>query len=123
MVWLSDPQVWVSLLTLTLMEIVLGIDNLVFLSILVARLAPEHQPIARRIGLGLALGLRLALLAAIAWIMRLTEPVFVLAGWSFSWRDLILIVGGLYLVYKGTGEIHERIEGGDEHDRPRSAGA
>jgi predicted tellurium resistance membrane protein TerC len=123
MVWLSDPQVWVSLLTLTLMEIVLGIDNLVFLSILVARLAPEHQPIARRIGLGLALGLRLALLAAIAWIMRLTEPVFVLAGWSFSWRDLILIVGGLYLVYKGTGEIHERIEGGDERDRPRSAGA
>jgi predicted tellurium resistance membrane protein TerC len=123
MVWLSDPQVWVSLLTLTLMEIVLGIDNLVFLSILVARLAPEHQPIARRIGLGLALGLRLALLAAIAWIMRLTEPVFVLAGWSFSWRDLILIVGGLYLVYKGTGEIHERIEGGDEHDRPRGAGA
>jgi predicted tellurium resistance membrane protein TerC len=120
--WLSDPQVWVSLLTLTVMEIVLGIDNLVFLSILVARLAPEHQPIARQIGLGLALGLRLALLAAIAWIMRLTEPVFVLAGWSFSWRDLILIVGGLYLVYKGTGEIHERIEGGGEHESPRGAG-
>jgi predicted tellurium resistance membrane protein TerC len=123
MVWLSDPQVWVSLLTLTAMEIVLGIDNLVFLSILVARLAPEHQPIARQIGLSLALGLRLALLAAIAWIMRLTAPVFVLAGWSFSWRDLILIVGGLYLVYKGTGEIHERIEGGGEHDRPHAAGA
>ena len=120
--WLSDPQVWVSLLTLTVMEIVLGIDNLVFLSILVARLAPEHQPIARQIGLGLALGLRLALLAAIAWIMRLTEPVFVLAGWSFSWRDLILIVGGLYLVYKGTGEIHERIEGGGEHESPRGTG-
>jgi predicted tellurium resistance membrane protein TerC len=120
--WLSDPQVWVSLLTLTVMEIVLGIDNLVFLSILVARLAPEHQPIARQIGLGLALGLRLALLAAIAWIMRLTEPVFVLAGWSFSWRDLILIAGGLYLVYKGTGEIHERIEGGGEHESPRGTG-
>jgi predicted tellurium resistance membrane protein TerC len=123
MVWLSDPQVWVSLLTLTAMEIVLGIDNLVFVSILVARLAPERQPIARQVGLGLALGLRLALLAAIAWIMRLTEPVFVFAGWSFSWRDLILIGGGLFLVYKGTGEIHERIEGGGDHDRPHAAGA
>jgi predicted tellurium resistance membrane protein TerC len=123
MVWLSDPQVWVSLLTLTAMEIVLGIDNLVFVSILVTRLASEHQTIARQIGLGLALVLRLALLAAIAWIMRLTEPVLVFAGWSFSWRDLILIAGGLFLVYKGTGEIHERIEGGGEHDHPHAEAA
>ena len=123
MLWLSDPQVWVSLLTLTAMEIVLGIDNLVFVSILVARLPPERQPIARQIGLGLALGLRLVLLAAIAWIMRLTEPVLVFAGWSFSWRDLILIAGGLFLVYKGTGEIHERIEGGGEHEHPHAEGA
>src|SRR6516165_1052677 len=99
MLWLSDPQVWVSLLTLTAMEIVLGIDNLVFVSILVARLPPERQPIARQIGLGLALGLRLVLLAAIAWIMRLTEPVLVFAGWSFSWRALILGAGRLFLVY------------------------
>src|SRR5690349_16901863 len=87
MAWLSDPQTWASLLTLTALEVVLGIDNL-------------------------ALGLRLALLAAIAWVMRLTEPLFAVAGWAFSWRDLILIGGGLFLVYKGTGEIHERIEGG-----------
>ncbi len=123
MVWLWDPEVWVSLLTLTAMEIVLGIDNLVFVSILIARLTPKYQPIARQFGLGLALGLRLALLAAIAWIMRLSEPVFICGGWAVSWRDLILIGGGLFLVYKGTREIHERIEGGGEHDRKHTAGA
>jgi predicted tellurium resistance membrane protein TerC len=116
MEWLSDPQTWASLLTLTVLEIVLGIDNLVFLSILTSRVPPEHQPIARQIGLLLALGLRLGLLAAIAWIMRLTEPVLTVAGWMFSWRDLILIGGGLFLVYKGTDEIHERIEGAGEHE-------
>jgi predicted tellurium resistance membrane protein TerC len=121
--WLSDPQIWASLLTLTALEIVLGIDNLIFLSILAARLPPERQPIARQIGLFLALGLRLALLAAIAWIMRLTQPVLTVAGWAFSWRDLILIGGGLFLVYKGTGEIHDRIEGGGEHDGARAARA
>ncbi len=113
--WLSDPQIWASLLTLTALEIVLGIDNLIFLSILAARLPPERQPIARQIGLVLALGLRLGLLAALTWIMRLTEPVVGVAGWAFSWRDLILIGGGLFLVYKGTGEIHARIEGAGEH--------
>jgi predicted tellurium resistance membrane protein TerC len=120
--WFSDPQVWVSLLTLTAMEVILGIDNLLFVAILAARLPPQRQPIARRVGLGLALGLRLALLAAIAWIMRLTEPVFSVAGWVFSWRDLVLIGGGLFLVYKGTGEIHARIEGGGEHE-PAPTGA
>jgi predicted tellurium resistance membrane protein TerC len=121
--WLSDPQTWASLLTLTVLEIVLGIDNLIFLSILAGRLPPERQPLARRTGLVLALGLRLGLLAAIAWIMRLTEPLFTIARWAFSWRDLILIGGGLFLVYKGTGEIHERIEGGGEHEAARTAHA
>jgi predicted tellurium resistance membrane protein TerC len=102
--------------------VILGIDNLLFVAILAARLPPQRQPIARRVGLGLALGLRLALLAAIAWIMRLTEPVFSVAGWVFSWRDLVLIGGGLFLVYKGTGEIHARIEGGGEHE-PAPTGA
>ena len=108
---LYDPQAWASLLTLTVMEIVLGIDNLVFLAILVSRLPPGRQALARQTGLILAMGSRLALLAAITWIMRLTAPLFEIAGWSLSWRDLILIVGGLFLVYKGTVEIHERIEG------------
>ena len=116
MAGLSDPQTWASLLTLTALEVVLGIDNLIFLSILAGRLPPERQPLARRAGLVLALGLRLGLLAAIAWIMRLTQPLFAVAGWAFSWRDLILIGGGLFLVYKGTGEIHERIEGGGERE-------
>jgi predicted tellurium resistance membrane protein TerC len=110
--WVTDPQSWVSLLTLTALEIVLGIDNLIFLYILAARLPPERQPIARQIGLSVALGLRLALLASVAWMTRLTQPVFTVAGWAFSWRDLMLIAGGLFLVYKGTSEIHERIEGG-----------
>jgi predicted tellurium resistance membrane protein TerC len=116
---LSDPQAWISLLTLTVMEIVLGIDNLIFLAILAGRLPPERQATARRLGLILALGSRLALLATIAWIMRLSTPLFAIAGQSFSWRDLILIGGGLFLVYKGTVEIHERIEG-DQSDAPAS---
>ena len=97
-VLLQDPQAWASLLTLTVMEIVLGIDNLVFIAILAGRL-PEHQrATARRIGLSLALIMRLGLLAAIAWIMALVHPVFSAFGQEFSWRDLILIAGGLFLV-------------------------
>ena len=115
--FLSDPHAWVSLLTLTVMEIVLGIDNLIFLAILSGRLPPDRQATARRLGLILALGSRLALLATIAWIMRLATPLFAIAGQSFSWRDLILIGGGLFLVYKGTVEIHERIEG-DQSEVP-----
>jgi predicted tellurium resistance membrane protein TerC len=113
--WLADPAIWASLLTLTAMEIVLGIDNLIFLAILADRLPPERRQSARRIGLVLALGMRLGLLAAISWLMRLTTPLFEILGNSFSWRDLILIGGGLFLVYKGTAEVHERIEGEDEH--------
>jgi len=114
--WLADPQVWASLLTLTLLEVVLGIDNLVFLSLLAARLPPARQARARQVGLMIALGTRLVLLAAISWIIRLTAPVFAIAGQDFSWRDLILIGGGLFLLYKGTQEIHARIEGEGEHD-------
>ena len=117
---LQDPQAWASLLTLTVMEIVLGIDNLVFIAILAGRL-PEHQrATARRIGLSLALIMRLGLLAAIAWIMALVYPVFSAFGQEFSWRDLILIAGGLFLVYKGTVEIHNREEE-DHGDKPHLA--
>ena len=117
---LQDPQAWASLLTLTVMEIVLGIDNLVFIAILAGRL-PEHQrATARRIGLSLALIMRLGLLAAIAWIMALVYPVFSAFGQEFSWRDLILIAGGLFLVYKGTVEIHHREED-DDPDQPKAA--
>jgi predicted tellurium resistance membrane protein TerC len=106
-----DPQAWISLLTLTTMEIVLGVDNLVFVAILAGRLPPARQSMARRLGLFLALFTRLGLLAGITWIMHLTHPLFQLAGIGFSWRDLILIGGGLFLVWKGTAEIHHRMEG------------
>jgi len=111
---LIDPQVWAGLLTLTALEVVLGIDNLVFIAVLVARVRPEHQALARKLGLSLALGTRLVLLAAISWITHLTVAVFAIAGHGFSWRDLILIAGGLFLVFKGTTEIHQRVEG-DSH--------
>ena len=116
--FLLDPQLWVSLLTLTVMEIVLGIDNLVLLAVMADRL-PEHQrATARRVGLLAALGTRLALLFSITWIMQLTATVIELPWHGFSWRDLILIGGGLFLLYKGTTEIHNRIEGdGGDHVR------
>jgi predicted tellurium resistance membrane protein TerC len=109
--WLTDPQVWAGLLTLTALEIVLGIDNLVFVAVLAARVRPGRQAVARRLGLSLALGTRLLLLAGLSWIAQLTVPLFTLAGHTFSWRDLILIGGGVFLVYKGTTEIHRRVEG------------
>ncbi len=108
---IHDPNAWISLLALTTMEIVLGIDNLVFLAILAGRLPPAQQVLARGIGLALALVMRLLLLAVITWIMLLTFPLFSVAGFTFSWRDLILIGGGLFLVWKGTAEIHHRLEG------------
>ncbi len=111
---LSDPQAWISLLTLTALEVVLGIDNLIFVAILANRLPAERQQVARRVGLGLALGMRLALLASLSWLVGLTEAVFTVAGKGFSWRDLILIGGGLFLLYKGTTEIHHRVEGDGE---------
>jgi predicted tellurium resistance membrane protein TerC len=111
MEWLSDPQLWASLLTLTALEIVLGVDNLVFIAILAARLPEERQARARQVGLGLALISRLALLASIAWIIGLTRPVLEILGHGVSWRDIILIAGGFFLLYKGTREIHHRLEG------------
>jgi predicted tellurium resistance membrane protein TerC len=120
---LADPQIWISLLTLTALEIVLGIDNLVFIAILANRLPPASQDKARKIGLALALITRLALLASISWLVGLTDPVFEVFGRGFSWRDLILIGGGLFLLYKGTHEIHERMEGAGEHGGEARAGA
>src|SRR5712671_6234573 len=105
MAWLCDPQIWASLLTLTALEIVLGIDNLVFVTILAGRLPAERQDQARKVGLALALITRLALLASIAWIIGLTQPLFEVLGRSISWRDVILIGGGFFLLYKGTREI------------------
>jgi predicted tellurium resistance membrane protein TerC len=108
--WISDPTALVALATLIVMEVVLGIDNLIFISILTNKL-PEHQRAkARRIGIGLALFLRLALLGTIAIIVQLTQPVFTAFGHPFSWRDLILIGGGLFLVWKATTEIHHNVD-------------
>lgn len=118
--WLIDPQLWAGLLTLTALEVVLGIDNLVFVAILVARAEPRHQALARKLGLGLALVTRLSLLVGISWIAHLTATLFTLVGHAFSWRDLILIGGGLFLVFKGTTEIHKRVEG-EPHDSDGAA--
>ena len=109
--WMSDPAAWVGLATLVVLEIVLGIDNLVFIAILAEKLPPEQRNAARRVGLILALIMRLGLLAAIAWVVTLTEPLFHIFDHAFSGRDLILLFGGVFLLFKGTMELHERIEG------------
>lgn len=114
MEWMSDPQIWASLVTLTVMEIVLGIDNIVFISVLVSRLPDAQAHPARKIGLSLALILRIALLLVISWIIGLTEPLFTLFGEAFSWRDIILLAGGAFLLFKGTMEIHVGIEGEED---------
>jgi predicted tellurium resistance membrane protein TerC len=110
MEWISDPTIWVGLLTLVALEIVLGIDNLIFIAILADKLPPKERDRARVIGLSLALVMRLALLASITWVMSLTTPLFSLWRLEVSWRDLILIVGGLFLLVKATTEIHDRLE-------------
>jgi CBS domain containing-hemolysin-like protein len=114
--WISDPSAWVGLATLIVLEIVLGIDNLVFIAILADKLPPHQREKARLVGLSLALLIRIGLLASIAWIVTLTTPLFTVAGFGFSGRDLILIVGGLFLLFKGTMELHERLEGHSEQD-------
>ena len=120
--WIADPQIWLSLVTLSALEIVLGIDNLVFIAILTGRLPAHQRSLGRKIGLSLALLTRLMLLATLAWIVGLTQPVFEIAGKGFSWRDIILIAGGLFLLYKATVEIHEMVEKDDgEPDRPEGA--
>jgi predicted tellurium resistance membrane protein TerC len=115
--WLTDPHVWASFIALSAMEVVLGIDNVVFISLLVSRLPPERRLMARRIGLSLALVFRVIMLGGITWVIHLTQPIFSVAGYDFSWRDLILIAGGLFLLVKGTREIHQDIEG-DEGNPP-----
>ena len=117
---LTDPQAWIAFATLTALELVLGIDNIVFISILVDRLPPERRNMARRIGLGLAMFMRIALLLAIAWIIGLTTPIVTLLGNALSGRDLILIAGGLFLIWKATGEIHEMYE---DLGKPKGAAA
>jgi predicted tellurium resistance membrane protein TerC len=120
--WLTDPQVWIAFLTLAALEIVLGIDNIVFISILVGKLPARQQPGAYRLGLGLAMITRILLLLSLSWIMGLTEPLVTLplAG-ELSGRDLVLIVGGLFLVAKSTHEIHERLEGAEGEKSTRAA--
>lgn len=106
----ASPEAWIALFTLIVMEVVLGIDNLLFISILTNRLPQERRDAARRLGIGLALVLRLGLLGGIAWIVQLTDPLFALFGQAFSWKDLIMVAGGLFLVWKATKEIHDQVD-------------
>jgi predicted tellurium resistance membrane protein TerC len=126
MEWISNPEIWISLLTLTVLEIVLGIDNIVFISILSGKLPQEQQAKGRTVGLGLAMITRVLLLLSLNWVMSLTAPLFNMGDWigvtsvellekmAISGRDLILIIGGLFLIYKSTHEIHEKLEGEEE---------
>ena len=121
---LADPNAWASLATLTILEIVLGIDNLIFISIVSARLPEAQQATARRLGLGLALAGRIALLFSLTWIISLTRPLFELFAIEVSWRDIVLVLGGLFLLVKGTMEIHHTMEGEmEEPGRARKAAA
>ncbi len=120
--WIADPAIWASLLTLTALEIVLGIDNVIFISILADRLPVEQRRRARLVGLSGALIMRIILLAMITWIIGLTKPVFTAFEIDFSWRDLILLAGGLFLLAKSTREIHHSVEGDRDADGSRQAG-
>ncbi len=115
MEWISSPEIWTALLTLTVLEIVLGIDNVIFISILAGKLPANQRDRARIWGLSLAMIMRIALLFSISWVIGLTEPFFSVFGRDISGRDLILFGGGLFLLYKATTEIHERLEGEEEH--------
>jgi predicted tellurium resistance membrane protein TerC len=109
--WISNPEAWVALLTLTVLEIVLGIDNIIFISILSGKLPVDQQKRARNTGLFAAMGMRILLLLSLAWIVRLTKPLFTVMGAEISGRDLILLIGGLFLLAKATHEIHDKLEG------------
>ena len=113
--WMSTPQGWIALVTLVALEIVLGVDNIIFISILVGRLPPEQRNLGRRLGLGFAMVTRILLLLSIAWVMRLTTPLFAVLGQQITGRDLILILGGLFLLWKSVHEIHSSLTPG-EHD-------
>ena len=119
--WTSGAEGWIALGTLTVLEIVLGIDNIVFISILAGKLRAEDRERARKLGLSLAMFIRIALLLSITWVMGLTEPLFTLVGTNLSGRDLILIVGGLFLIGKSTHEIHDKLEGEDGHGSAKVA--
>ena len=120
--WIADPQVWIAFVTLTALEIVLGVDNIIFITILVGRLPDRMRNRARTLGLTLAMGTRILLLLSLAWIMTLTEPFFSVYGKGFSGRDLILIGGGLFLLWKSVHEIHNSLEGAaEEHHAPPRA--
>jgi predicted tellurium resistance membrane protein TerC len=116
---LLDPEIWIALLTLTVLEVVLGIDNVVFISILAGKLPVEQRDRARKTGLVLAMFMRIALLFSISWIIRLTAPLFAILGHEFSGRDILLIVGGLFLLAKATFEVHEQLEGAEAHASAR----
>ncbi|MEP7014616.1 MAG: TerC family protein [Verrucomicrobiota bacterium] len=121
MEWLFNPQLWIGLLTLTVLEIVLGIDNIVFISILSGKLPERKQARARRIGLVLAMLMRVLLLLSLTWIMGLTRPFFVVLGFEVTGRALILIAGGLFLLTKSTHEIHDKLEGDEDEESGRAA--
>jgi predicted tellurium resistance membrane protein TerC len=123
MAWVTNPESWIALVTLTVMELVLGVDNIIFISIMSGKLRTrEEQARARRIGLMLAMGMRILLLVTLAWVIGLTAPLFNLFGHPVSGRDLVLLGGGLFLIYKATDEIHERLNGETEgHPRERTA--
>jgi predicted tellurium resistance membrane protein TerC len=121
--WVTDPAIWASLITLIGLEIVLGIDNLVFISILAGRLPAALQSKARKTGLAMALVTRLLLLATLAWIIGLTKPFITLGGFGLSWRDAILVGGGLFLLYKATHEIHNEMEGEEDDKGPARTAA
>ncbi|HUF14143.1 MAG TPA: TerC family protein [Longimicrobiales bacterium] len=119
MEWLTDPQIWIAFATLTALEIVLGIDNVVFISILAGKLPKDQQKKARTVGLGLAMFMRIALLFAISWVIGLTAPLFEVLAQEISGRDLILLFGGLFLIGKATHEIHQKLEGEEGHGSKR----
>lgn len=119
--WISDPQAWIGFATLTVLEIVLGIDNIVFISILADRLPPGQQSRARLLGLGIAMVSRILLLLSLSWIIGLTAPLFSILGEQISGRDLVLILGGLFLLAKSTHEIHGNLEGSGSHASVRAA--
>jgi predicted tellurium resistance membrane protein TerC len=119
--WMSGPEGWIALLTLTVLEIVLGIDNIVFISILAGKLRPEERGRARRVGLGLAMFIRILLLLSITWVMQLTTPLLTVVDRGISGRDLILIIGGLFLIAKSTHEIHDKLEGEEGHGSAKVA--
>ncbi len=121
MEWLSDPQAWIALLTLTVLEVVLGLDNVIFISILSGKLPVSQQKKARSIGLAMAMIMRVLLLLSLAWIVRLTAPLFTILGQEISGRDLILLLGGLFLLAKATHEIHDKLEGEEGHGSAKVA--